>query len=621
ENQDFGNFELFDISGMKYEDLDGDGEVDDGEGAPDATFRIGLYVLEEGEEPVLLKWTDTAADGSYSFTDLGPLPEGQSYGVREIGYYDENDALVLIEADESDWLQTFGSDGSIAASSGNDTENQDFGNFELFDISGMKYEDLDGDGSIDDGEGAPDATFRIGLYVLEEGEAPVLLKWTDTAADGSYSFTDLGPLPEGQSYGVREIGYYDENDALVLIDADESDWWQTFGSDGSIAATSGNDTENQDFGNTKYASIEGYKFFDEDRDGTWDEDEQGALGWTIELYLDGDMNGNGILDEGEVADGILNGEAVMAIDVSGEDGSWSFDGLYLGTYFVKEVMKPGWLQTTPMLNGDGVFKVVVDESGEVVIEAVSADPSSYDELPNDGMLWFGNDMIDGPGVRTPGFWQSNLGQTYWDGDEDNDGIIPGTGNTEEKEGENFAENDVFWLNYEGNYKTENGEPVLQVGDWNFNTLEDDGGEIREYSLDEALAALQGGTSTKGKSSDYAKLSTVERSLVASWLNYMAGNPVDTPTDDGHDVAYWIDQAIMYLEYFEPTSKNTRKVGAEAWKTGLDYDGDGDIDESGAAIQAALDGWNNSGELDGYSVAFDGDNGSDITAQAYYDAVA
>ncbi|MCE5975222.1 hypothetical protein LZA78_17275, partial [Sinirhodobacter sp. WL0062] len=397
---------------------------------------------------------------------------------------------------------------------------------------------------------------------------------------------------------------------------------QTLGTAGyTITGTSGADQTNLDFANTRYASIEGYKFFDEDRDGTWDEDEKGALGWTIELYLDGDMNGNGILDEGEVADGVLNGEAVMAIDVSGEDGSWSFDGLYLGTYFVKEVMKPGWLQTTPELNGDGVFKVIVDESGEVAIRAVSADPSSYDELPNDGMLWFGNDMIDGPGVRTPGFWQSYLGQTYWDGIEDNDGIIPGTGNTEEKEGENFAENDVFWLNYEGNYKTDNGEPVLQVGDWNFNTLEDDGGAIREYSLDDALAALQGETSTKGKSSDYAKLSTVERSLVASWLNYMAGNPVDAPAGDGEDVAYWIDQAIMYLEYFEPTGTNTRKVGAEAWKTGLDYDGDGTIDESGSAIQEALDGWNNSGELDGFSVAFDGDNGSDITAQAYYDAVA
>ncbi|MBW0158069.1 hypothetical protein, partial [Sedimentimonas flavescens] len=460
--------------------------------------------------------------------------------------------------------------------------------------------DVNGNGQLDDGENS-----------------------AVTASDGTWSMTDL------------DYSY----DGMTVLEVLPSGYYQTLGMAGyDIVGTSGNDQTNLDFANTKFGSIEGYKFFDEDRDGTWDEDEQGALGWTIELYLDGDMNGNGILDDGEVADGILNGEAVMAIDVSGEDGSWSFDGLYLGTYFVKEVMKPGWLQTTPMLNGDGVFKVVVDESGEVVIEAVSADPSSYDELPNGGMLWFGNDMIDGPGVRTPGFWQSNLGQTYWDGIENNDGIIPGTGNTEEKQGENFAENDLFWLNYADNgypagYPTKNGEPALLVGDWNTDMDENDewhfdstanGGvvDIIDYSLDDALTALQGGTSgSKGKNQDYAKTSTVERSLVASWLNYLAGNPVDTPTEDGHDVAYWIDQAILYLNYFEQNPATNRKEGNAGWNVGLDYDGDGDIDESGAAIQAALDGWNNSGELDGYSVAFDGDNGSDITAQAYYDAVA
>ena len=424
--------------------------------------------------------------------------------------------------------------------------------------------------------------------------------------------------------------------------------YQTFGNAGyTVTGTSGADQTGLDFANTRYGSIEGYKFFDVSRDGTWDADESGALGWTIELYLD---DGNGTF-------GAEDGAAIQT-DVSDADGFWSFLGLEMGIYYVKEVMKAGWVQTTPEMNGDGYFKVVVDQSGAVVISAVDPDGT----LPNDGHLYFGNDMIEGPGVRTPGFWKSDLGQTYWDGDATNEGIVEGTGVDFEKEGDEFAENDLFELNYpayfdgldadgginftpdaetDGAYPTYKvkGEdlPYLLVGDWDFDTEgaqfnenlvgrsgvfadpdDPDADVIIAYELADALIALEGGEDTKGKNTDYAKISTVERDLVASWLNYMSGNAVDTEVE-GETIGYWIDQAILYVEH---AGDGGRKDGKTDWADGVDIDGDDIIDtEAGYYIHVVLDTWNNWGVLAGEQITFDADDGQDLTSQAYYDAVA
>ena len=500
----------------------------------------------------------------------------------------------------------------MTGTSGADQTGLDFANFDRFDLSGTKYEDMDGDGVIDaEDTGWGGVTVFIdmdGDGVLDDGE-----RSTTTADDGSWSMTGLDASYAGGV--VRE----------VVPDGS----YQTFGNAGYVVTgTSGADQTGLDFANTRFGSIEGYKFFDVDRDGTWDADEVGALGWTIELYLD---DGNG-------AFGAEDGVAIQT-DVSDADGFWSFTGLEMGTYFVKEVMKAGWVQTTPEMNGDGYFKVVVDDSGEVVISAVDPDGT----LKNDGMLYFGNDMIEGPGVRTPGFWKSDLGQTYWDGDDTNEGIVEGTGVDFEKEGDEFARDDLFELNYpayfdgldadgginftpdaetDGAYPSykEKGEdlPYLLVGDWDWSASENGDETVREYKLAEALIALEGGEDTKGKSTDYAKVSTVERDLVASWLNYMSGNAVDTEVE-GQTIGYWIDQAILYVEHADG---KTRKDGKTEWTDGVDIDGDDIIDtEAGSDIHVVLDTWNNWGVLAGEQITFDADDGQDLTSQAYYDAVA
>ncbi|MDF0594185.1 SdrD B-like domain-containing protein [Methanotrichaceae archaeon M04Ac] len=73
-------------------------------------------------------------------------------------------------------------------------------------------------------------------------------------------------------------------------------------------------------------SISGTKFNDPNNNGARDSGESGLPGWRIELLF-----------EGEVIDSI----------VTSADGTYSFDHLAPKSYTVREVQKPGWIQTYP----------------------------------------------------------------------------------------------------------------------------------------------------------------------------------------------------------------------------------------------------------------------------------
>ncbi|MEM2240533.1 MAG: SdrD B-like domain-containing protein, partial [Candidatus Bathyarchaeia archaeon] len=116
------------------------------------------------------------------------------------------------------------------------------------------------------------------------------------------------------------------------------------------------------------ATISGFKFYDANSNGVWDEDEPAVEGFKIELY-DRDWN-------------LLN------TVFTGKNGKYCFKGLDAGTYIVKEVLPSNWINTTSAeLN-------VTLESGEV----------SEDNK-------FGNICLTaGYGGRTLGFWTNKNGQ-------------------------------------------------------------------------------------------------------------------------------------------------------------------------------------------------------------------
>ncbi|MEQ9670220.1 S8 family serine peptidase [Coleofasciculus sp. G2-EDA-02] len=83
------------------------------------------------------------------------------------------------------------------------------------------------------------------------------------------------------------------------------------------------------------AEISGSKWNDLNGDGKQDANEPGLAGWTI--YLDNNQNGQ--LDPGETS---------TKTDINGD---YTFTNLNPGSYTVAEVLRPGWKQTFPSVNG------------------------------------------------------------------------------------------------------------------------------------------------------------------------------------------------------------------------------------------------------------------------------
>ncbi|MDA7510456.1 hypothetical protein N8612_02155 [Verrucomicrobia bacterium] len=324
---DFGNRQLEiangSISGLKFEDINGDGIKNDDESTLEG-WAIYLDLdgnggLDSGEPSAV-----TDVSGSYQFDSL---LDGD-YTLREVP--------------QTGWVQTFpgiSEDGAhyVTIAGGSDQAGIDFGNQrELIDIgsiSGVKFEDLDGDGLR--GESEPLLLgWRIYIDADGDGELGADERSTLTDGNGAYQFDSLSDA----EYTIRE--------------SQQSGWVQTFPSiaeDGAhvVTVVSGSDLIGVDFGNQREAvvlgSISGVKFEDLNNDGLRNENEPLLTGWTI--YIDAD--GDGELGAGERSVVTDNG------------GVYRFDSLSDGDYTVREVQQLGWLQTFPNVADDGAHIVTV----------------------------------------------------------------------------------------------------------------------------------------------------------------------------------------------------------------------------------------------------------------------
>jgi parallel beta-helix repeat protein len=290
------------ICGYKFNDRNGNGTWDKGEPGL-AGWTINLVGDVNAS-------TTTGADGSYCFESLPP----GSYTVRE--------------TQQSGWRQTFpGGDGSHSIHLLNANElrcvNYNFGNVAVApapatgSICGYKFNDRNGNGTWDTGEPGL-AGWTISLVGIVNASAT-------TGADGSYCFESL---PSG-SYTVSEI--------------QQVGWVQTFplGGSYSIDLANGLNGDNRtsiNFGNVATGSICGYKFNDRNGNGTWNPEEPGLAGWTINLA--GPVN---------------------ASRITGAEGSYCFESLPPGSYTVTETSQPFWIQTFPGGTGSHSIDLVDGE--------------------------------------------------------------------------------------------------------------------------------------------------------------------------------------------------------------------------------------------------------------------
>ena len=225
--------------------------------------------------------------------------------------------------------------------------------------------------------------------------------------------------------------------------------------------------------------------------------------------------------------------------------------------------------------------------------------------------------VEGPGVRTPGFW-SNW-QDFWDGDLN----VPRQA-TEDC----FADYDLLRIDSSGDgvidgsdtgFSNNGGTLGLFIGDYDRSGTADADEDVVFISLTDALNLIN--ASTKQMNDGVVKIG---RDTVASWLNYLAGNPIGTVdgTDGHYSPREAIDDAVDYLqifgdsdnsvpggnqnnpaEIFDVYSSSHRPVKTSSAFWSQDFPGGG---HSGAEIHAALDEYNNFGTVDGFGYAHDCD---------------
>ncbi len=200
-----------------------------------------------------------------------------------------------------------------------------------FKISGQKWNDLDGDGVQDEGENGLSG-WNIYLDTNDNGIKDQSEPSTTTDQSGNYSFSSIAP----GMYVVREVGQAGWTQTYPAI--------QSFGK--HVVFVTDFDVTGKKFGNHQTpgggggeqgggggngptGSITGIVFNDANNNGALDNGESSLSGWVV--YLD--QNDNSVLDNGEVSKTTAS--------------PYLFSGLADGTYTVREVTQPTWLQTLP----------------------------------------------------------------------------------------------------------------------------------------------------------------------------------------------------------------------------------------------------------------------------------
>ena len=202
EQLDFGNHAEGVLQGQKWYDLDGDGVRSLGEPGWDG---VEIQVIDANTGALVASQMTDAEDlnndnffdpyseqGLFSFT----LPPGD-YLVQEVAPGGAQQTFPSFPA------------YSVEVSPGETISDLDFGNissgignFELGEIHGCKFNDLNGNGSHDPGEpGMAGITIELLIYDVASGSYEVH-ETTVTGADGEYWFMDLGP------------GYYQVSEVL-----------------------------------------------------------------------------------------------------------------------------------------------------------------------------------------------------------------------------------------------------------------------------------------------------------------------------------------------------------------------------------------------------------------------
>ncbi len=319
------------ITGLVYHDLNGSGIQDSGE---QGIAGVKVELLDAAGEVIASAVTDE--NGSYVFPDILP----GDYTVRE--------------TDPNGYTSTTPNEVSVSTADTGSAKAV-FGDQRPAVISGLVFEDKNGNGVQDEGEnGIP------GVAVELTDSTGQVIASVISGEDGQYDFDPINP----GIYTVRETdpnGYISTTANTVEVTLP----------DGGTAPVN--------FGDQKKGSISGIVFNDVNGDGVRGSEEPGISGVKVELL---DSNGN-----------------LIASTVTSPEGTYSFADIPAGAYVVKETDPEGYVSTT----GNTVPVNLVSDTeatasfGDRIIGSISG--TVFNDVNGDGVINTGETGIPGVTVE------------------------------------------------------------------------------------------------------------------------------------------------------------------------------------------------------------------------------
>lgn len=297
-------YEPIEISGYFYDDYNIDGKYTDGLDQPIANGNVTLVNDDTNAE--LSVTTD--ASGFYQFDNVVPANYHLEFDTSD---YDVISNLGTDNTAYDNDLNQDSTTDSIRYVSGNkyDVEN-DAAVYNLVDVSGYIYEDLNNDGyyQVDSEKGIQTG---VSLY---DGDG--LVDTITTNADGSYQFTDLTPGDyyvqvdnPGNEFTVAKQG---DNASGIASELDDSLVFKT-----QTLYSGHDDAINFDGGFYQLTDISGQVFFDSDTNLTLNGSEFGINDLDISLYAEDDTT------------------TPVATTTTDGNGNYQFNDIIPGNYIVK----------------------------------------------------------------------------------------------------------------------------------------------------------------------------------------------------------------------------------------------------------------------------------------------
>ncbi|MCA9380536.1 hypothetical protein KC675_05145, partial [Candidatus Dojkabacteria bacterium] len=411
---EFGNVELGEIFGFKWNDINGNKERD----CEFVSDRIeASAVVPQLCEPLLSNWKIFIDENDNSVHDEGEdsiLTDGQGeYAFENLlpGTY------TICEVEQSGWYRTYPTETNcqdVQIGTDGDTEEANFGNYEAGTISGWKYRDVNGNGELDwEEREAEDKVNKLNDWTINLYNSDwEIVKSMETGDDE----TEAGNVYKGQFKFINlEMGNYyvceELKEGWIQTEPREMLEFKPVELELEIQNNcypvkiyeSGQDISRLYFGNFEFGKVEGYKWDDLDGDGEWDEDEKGLENWTINITKIEELNE-------PIEERLLSSEIEVMEELTtktDEDGYYEFEGLTAGVYRVCEEQQDGWMQTAPFQSEVGATILLDEEEDKYdgcwtfVVESGTEEGVNFGNFKLgmiEGYKW--NDL-DGDGVKDP----------------------------------------------------------------------------------------------------------------------------------------------------------------------------------------------------------------------------